>query len=332
MRVFVLCLLNPFVLKRRHVVVVRSTLAAFSAASSSSPFPTLTLEEEEDKLLDFVSTKKNLLVITGAGISTQSGIPDYRGPNGSYSKGHKPMMHQDFVTSEHHRKRYWARSLSGWKTFALSRPNQGHFAIAQLQQMNIVSSVVTQNVDRLHSKAGTPEERLVDLHGRNDRCECLACKTSYSRALLHKQLELLNPLVADSLQSPEKSSLRADGDAELGGSFDYSSFQIPSCTKCGGILKPTVVFFGDNVPRERVTHVQQLVMQSDGVLCVGTSLEVFSAYRFVKQAHDASIPIAILNVGPTRVDKASPKVISLAARVDDDASRVLSKIVTTLSS
>jgi hypothetical protein len=181
-----------------------------------------------DGLLDFFSLKKNILAITGAGISTPSGIPDYRGPQGSYKKGHKPILHDEFVRNESARKRYWTRSMAGWKEFSKAQPNAAHFALARLEARGALSHIVTQNVDRLHQSAGSLS--VTDLHGRNDRVVCLSCQTQYSRRIVQEQLQSLNRRIlpkiheayeASRMAKLEDASLRPDGDVEMG-DFSYN--------------------------------------------------------------------------------------------------------------
>lgn len=290
-------------------------------------------------LTDFIRSSKRLLVITGAGASTASGIPDYRGKEGSYKDGHKPMSHQEFVRAEENRQRYWARSLVGFgKYLAGVEPNRCHQALSLLEAAGRVQHLITQNVDGLHSKAGSV--KVTDLHGRIDRVKCLGCGALETRPEVQKRMVAenaewvkrwtsLSPSAPDGYGGGKEKAQRkknegieqqrADGDAELSEGADYSSFRVPRCLRCGGgnrgedeegrsgglaggnlssstnssttsstsnlsILKPDVVYFGDNVPKATVEHALQQVDASDAVLVVGTSLEVFSAYRFVLRA------------------------------------------------
>lgn len=242
-------------------------------------------------LRDFLKAGRNLLVISGAGISTDSGIPDYRDKEGSW-KHARPIQHQDFMGQLKSRKRYWARSMLGWPHFAKSEPNQAHLALTTLQREGYIGHIVTQNVDRLHQKAGSRD--VVDLHGRLDQVVCMDCKQLFQRQDLQSWLTENNP------GWQQKVVLAPDGDAKIEGSFD--SFQIPECFNCAGVLKPNVVFYGDNVPKPTVQHVFDQVADCDGVLIVGSSLMVFSGFRFVREAHQRNIPIAAVNHGKTRAD------------------------------
>eukprot|EP01038_Epipyxis_sp_PR26KG_P016327 gene16327-22243_t len=214
-------------------------------------------QDDVTKLFDFVTLSKSLVAITGAGISTSSGIPDYRGPEGSYSKGHKPMVHQDFMKYPLSRKRYWARSMFGWKRFLEAKPNDAHYALSNLESNGLLKCIITQNVDRLHQQSGS--QNVYDLHGRNDRVRCMSCQSIYSRRIIQQSLVDLNPsfLLQHSHVMLTADAMRADGDMELNDA-DFNQMEIPCCMKCGGVLKPDVVFFGDNVPLDRVDaiHVQ----------------------------------------------------------------------------
>lgn len=252
------------------------------------------------------NNKQSVVVITGAGLSTESGIPDYRGHAGSYHAGHKPVLHDQFVSTagsgHRHRQRYWGRAMVAWRNFHDRQPNAGHYALAALEhEKKVVSQIITQNVDRLHSRAGST--RAIELHGRTDQLVCMNCGATRNRNEFQMELEEWNPdWLAQQLQQGQAEQ-RADGDAEL---FidDYSSIQVPPCTSCEtGFLKPDVVFFGDSVPRSRVEKCQEAIEECDGVLVVGSSLAVHSAYRHVRAASAAGKPICIVNVGPTRAER-----------------------------
>lgn len=276
-------------------------------------------------VVDFLWDKKHVTCLTGAGVSTDSGIPDYRGINGSYKKGHKPMIHTDFMKKMSSRKRYWARSLGGWKTFSRSAPNPTHFALSQLEAAGHIQYLITQNVDRLHQSAGSI--KVCDLHGRNDRVKCQSCHLSTSRRLFQSQVAQMNTKAVEAIRQAQLNdeSLRADGDAEIENCVELDAFKVPSCPKCGGILKPDVVFFGDNVPKARVEECYDHVDKSDGMLIVGTSLEVFSAFRFAKRAVERGIPIVLINQGETRLDRTHPN--ELLHRIDENSSLVLEETV-----
>lgn len=241
---------------------------------------------------------KRVVALSGAGMSTASGIPDYRGLAGSYRRGHMPMSHDDFLSNEANRQRYWARALWGYEAFAAAKPNAAHHALAALQRRGIVTLVVTQNVDGLHEDAGGP---VVALHGRGDRVVCVQCGAEGCRQAYHDTLDNLNP--AFVVGRPTAQEVRPDADAEVDFDNDeLSRFVVAPCAECGGVVKPDVVFFGDAVPKSRVHAVTQALDQADGLLCVGTSLAVYSAFRFILRAVQAAKPICVLNRGPTRAD------------------------------
>jgi NAD-dependent deacetylase sirtuin 4 len=287
------------------------------------------LSEKVQMLLDWWKDKQSVLCITGAGLSTESGIPDYRGYNGSYHKGHEPMIHQQFMESEYQRKRYWGRSMVGWRAFYDTQPNLGHFALADLERMGRLGvtmedkeifyepdeavdfsftsgqqklSIVTQNVDSLHQQAGS--KHIMQLHGGGNRVKCMQCGVKSERIQFHQKLQEENREWLDNaLQGYEKTDgLRPDGDA-LVKEVDYNQVHVPPCPHCGsGFLKTDVVFFGDAVPKSRVSMCEEAVKHADGLLIVGSSLAVHSAFRHVRAASQRGIPIAILNVGETRAE------------------------------
>lgn len=232
-------------------------------------------------------------MLTGAGCSTGSGIPDYRDERGEWKRAH-PVMLQDFLAHERVRKRYWARSLVGWKRMSAARPNDAHRALASLERAGRVTQLVTQNVDGLHQAAGS--RHVIDLHGRVDAVRCLSCDRRVPRVELQAELVRRNPAF-DGLAALEAP----DGDADLEG-VDFESFDLPACTACGGLLKPDVVFFGESVPAERVRRSMAALASADAMLVVGSSLMVYSGYRFAKAMRDAGKPIAAVNLGRTRAD------------------------------
>lgn len=244
-------------------------------------------------LRDFVERHAKLFVLTGAGCSTASGIPDYRDADGEWKRG-LPIMLQDFLAHEHARKRYWARGLIGWRRMRAAQPNDAHRALAVLEQQGRIAQLVTQNVDGLHEAAGS--RNVVDLHGRVDVVRCLGCERRLPRELVHAELVERNPEFAalDAAAAP-------DGDAALD-NVDFASFTVPACGACGGLLKPDVVFFGERVPPERVQTAFAALEQADAMLVVGSSLMVYSGYRFAEAAARAGKPIAALNLGRTRAD------------------------------
>lgn len=259
-------------------------------------------------LFDFVHQHPRLLVITGAGCSTAAGIPDYRDEHGAW-KRREPMRYQRFVGDEVARQRYWARSMLGWRTMAHAQPTAAHHALAQLERTGRIQLLVTQNVDGLHQAAGSAN--VVDLHGRIDTVVCLGCGTRSPRRDLQQALMARNPdwLALDAHSLP-------DGDADLEG-LDFAAFDVPACPHCGGLLKPDVVFFGESVPRERVAAVREALAQADAVLVAGSSLMVYSGYRFVEEAVATGKAVAAVNIGRTRADPV------LALKVETEVGRAL---------
>ncbi|WP_141278241.1 NAD-dependent protein deacetylase [Pseudonocardia hydrocarbonoxydans] len=237
-----------------------------------------------------------LVALTGAGLSTDSGIPDYRGPG---SPARTPMTYQEFVSGADAQRRYWARSHVGWARMAHAAPNPGHRALAALEDAGVLHGLITQNVDGLHSAAG--HRAVIDLHGRIDTVVCLGCARRTPRVALQERLAALNPGFAQAAAV----QIRPDGDAELAAA-DVAAFALAGCTACDGVLKPDVVFFGENVPRERVTRAYALVeaMEPAGgaLLVAGSSLTVMSGLRFVRHAHKLGVPVVIVNRGTTRGD------------------------------
>lgn len=248
---------------------------------------------DDHRLTEFIERYSRLFILTGAGCSTESGIPDYRDADGGWKRA-APVMFQAFMGDPATRRRYWARSLVGWRRLRGARPNDAHRALARLQQQDRVERLVTQNVDRLHQAAGSAE--AIDLHGRIDMVRCMSCQRRLPREHLQADFLRLNPAWAelDALQAP-------DGDADLEG-LDFSGFQVPPCSLCGGVLKPDVVFFGESVPPDRVRTSMLHLMQADAMLVVGSSLMVYSGYRFAQAAALAGKPIAAVSLGRTRAD------------------------------
>ena len=245
------------------------------------------------RLADFVIRHPRLLVLTGAGCSTASGIPDYRGPDGRL-KQRLPVLYADFLQSPAARRRYWARSMAGWPRVAEARPNPAHRALARLEARGRVGLLVTQNVDGLHQKAGS--SRVLDLHGRLDAVACLGCGALFRRDDVQALLVAWNPQLTARTQSVPAP----DGDAQLEAVGD--DFRVPDCRDCGGVLKPDVVLFGESVPRGRVAEALAALAACDGVLVVGSSLAVYSGYRFCLEARELGKPIAALNLGRTRAE------------------------------
>jgi NAD-dependent SIR2 family protein deacetylase len=245
-------------------------------------------------LTDLVSAG-GVLVLSGAGISTESGIPDYRGPTGALRRA-SPMTYQAFTGDPAARRRYWARSHLGWRTIARAAPNEGHRAVAALQRAGLLAGVVTQNVDGLHQAAGATG--VVELHGSLARVVCLDCGGRTSREELDRRLRTANPGFGALA-----ATVNPDGDVELGDDA-IDGFRTVGCTGCaGGMLKPDVVFFGESVPPERVRCCFDLVERARAVLVLGSSLTVMSGRRFVLRAVKLGLPVAIVNQGPTRGDE-----------------------------
>jgi len=256
----------------------------------------------------------DVVVLTGAGVSTDSGIPAYRDEEGRW-KQPAPMQFRDFTGSELSRQRYWARSMVGWSRMAQAQPNEAHRALSDLERRGRLRLLITQNVDGLHSAAGS--ENVVDLHGRLDRVICLGCKS------LSPRHELQARLVADNPEFLGQSFVaRADGDVEL--AVDYERFQLSACTVCGGVLKPDVVFFGENVPAPRVERAMASLEGARALLIVGSSLMVFSGFRFARAAARLGVPIAVVNLGKTRADELAS--LRLAGNVGELLQGALSEL------
>jgi NAD-dependent SIR2 family protein deacetylase len=232
-------------------------------------------------------------VLTGAGCSTDSGIPDYRDTDGAW-KRQRPIELQPFLRDPQMRARYWARSLIGWRSFGQAEPNVAHRALAALERGGRIGLLVTQNVDGLHQAAGS--RRVVDLHGRLDRVACLGCRAGWKRATWQRHLQERNAAWV-GISAP----VAPDGDADLEG-VDFSTFEVPDCPLCGGIVKPDVVFFGENVPRWRHAQATAALAECDAMLVVGSSLMVFSGYRYVLAARRQGLRVAAVNLGRTRAD------------------------------
>jgi NAD-dependent deacetylase sirtuin 4 len=246
-------------------------------------------EGDLDRVADLLRGRR-VVALTGAGMSTESGIPDYRGPT---AKPRAPIQYREFIGSAAARARYWARAAVGWAHLAGARPNAAHHAVAGLEARGALAGVITQNVDGLHGAAGS--RAVIELHGAIDRVRCLDCAATSPRADVQARLLALNPALG-----AERADAAPDGDAEL--SIDTSAIEIPACRSCGGTLKPDVVFFGENVPRATVDAAWQLFDRGEVLLVAGSSLTVFSGYRFVRRAAERGVPVAIVNLGPTRGD------------------------------
>ena len=268
-----------------------------------------------EALIDLVAGRR-VVALTGAGCSTESGIPDYRGPETRH-RPRQPIQGPAFARDAAVRQRYWARAMFGWERFSRARPNKAHVALARLEASGAVSGVVTQNVDRLHQAAGS--RRVVELHGALAEVRCLSCNAVEARADVQERLRAANP----DLWSRPDAAVAPDGDADLVADA-LVGFQIVDCERCGGPLKPNVVFFGDNVKRSVVDDAFSLVDEAEVLLVVGTSLHVFSGYRFLVHASKRAMPIAVVNLGEVRGGHlATLRVDGLAGDVLDAVARVL---------
>ncbi len=245
------------------------------------------------ELNEFLHRYRSIFVLTGAGISTASGIPDYRDERGEW-KHRRPMEYREFIDRESARQRYWARSWVGWKNFRRAEPNAAHRALTDLEQRGRVEQIVTQNVDGLQQRAGS--RAVTELHGSLARVVCLDCGNAFSREIMQRRLLELNPALAglDALSLP-------DGDARLD-AFDSAMMRLPACESCGGVLKPEVVFFGETVPPRRVSDSYDALERADAMLIVGSSLMIYSGFRFARRAAELGLPLAAINLGKTRAD------------------------------
>lgn len=262
-------------------------------------------------LVDLVAAG-DVAVLSGAGVSTDSGIPDYRGPSGAARRA-TPMTYQVFTGSAAARRRYWARSHLGWHVIARAEPNAGHRSVSRLQEAGLLSGVITQNVDGLHSAAGATG--VVELHGNLDRVVCLDCRRVTPRTALDSRLRAVN-----RAWRAKVLGVNPDGDVTLADA-DLGSFRTVDCSDCGGVLKADVVFFGETVPADRVARCFELVERSRALLVLGSSLTVMSGYRLVLHADRLGIPVGIVNAGPTRGDAKA------GVRVDAPLGQVLPALV-----
>ncbi|XP_048412185.2 NAD-dependent protein lipoamidase sirtuin-4, mitochondrial isoform X2 [Stegostoma tigrinum] len=291
---------------RNYSSVTTSNLAF---VPSSTPLDSIELKE----LQDFVLQSKKLFVLTGAGVSTESGIPDYRSEGvGLYARTERrPIQHSEFIRSVKGRQRYWARNYVGWPQFCSRQPNVAHNVLSKWEKLGKLHWLVTQNVDALHAKAGS--QHVTELHGCSHRVICLGCGDVTPRRHLQETFAALNPGWTE-----EAHGIAPDGDVFLTDD-QVKNFIVPSCESCGGILKPDVTFFGDTVNKEKVNFVYERVAESDAILVAGSSLQVYSGYRFVIAAYEMKIPIALLNIGVTRADAlASLKISARCGEVLSD--------------
>jgi NAD-dependent SIR2 family protein deacetylase len=260
--------------------------------AAASPFANAASEPAE-QLRQWLSAFDRIFVLTGAGVSTASGIPDYRGPDGLWKRS-APITYQAFIRDPAMRRRYWMRSFVGWPAVARARPNRAHEALVELESRGRITALVTQNVDGLHARAG--QRTAIDLHGCIDQVICLDCGARVGRAEVQRILMDANPQWTNP-----SAAIAPDGDADFEHA-DAGGFHAPLCARCGGLLKPDVVFFGENVPRDRVAAAHDALRMADAMLVVGSSLTVYSGYRFARMAHAAGIPLALLTRGVTRAD------------------------------
>jgi NAD-dependent SIR2 family protein deacetylase len=267
-----------------------------------------TVHDHAARIAAFLDRHPRTLVLTGAGLSTASGIPDYRDRDGT-RRGKPPIHGPDFRKSEAVQRRYWARSMIGWPVLAQARPNHGHRAIAGLERIGRIGSVLTQNVDGLHGQAGS--HGVLELHGNIHTVVCLDCSALFPRAFVQGQLEDFNPHMAGANATP-----LPDGDASVEPT-ELARFRLPFCTCCGGTLMPNVVFFGDNVPPARTAIALEQMGRADALLVVGSSLMVYSGFRFCRMARAAGKPMAAINLGRTRADEL------LDIKIEESAERVL---------
>lgn len=267
-------------------------------------------------LADFLTDARSVVVLSGAGVSTASGIPDYRDRDGAW-KHAQPIQFGPFVRDEETRRRYWARSYVGWQRFSAARPNTAHQVLAELEKAVDIDTLITQNVDGLHSLAGS--SNVIELHGELSKVRCLGCDATTSRAEFQQRLRAMNPN-----WHADVFGYKPDGDAELA-ERNYRDFDVPACGVCGGIIKPDVVMFGESVPADRVSKAMAAVERAAALLVTGSSLMVFSGYRFARLAAAANKPIAIVNQGRTRADDIA------TLKVDDDCATALGAALRSLT-
>ena len=266
------------------------------------------MTNDAESLGTFLTDKQSVAVVSGAGVSTGSGIPDYRDRNGDW-KHAQPMQYGEFVGSAEARRRYWARSYVGWQHFSKAEPNAAHRVLANLESAGKIDTLITQNVDGLHQAAGS--RRVIDLHGDLSNVRGLGCDAVTARADYQRKLRQANPD-----WHADVHRYKPDGDAELAVN-SHADFVVPDCDTCGGVIKSDVVMFGESVPKQRVSDAMQAVERADALLVVGSSLMVFSGFRFAKLAHANGKPIAIVNQGRTRADDIAE------LKVEEDCSEAL---------
>lgn len=263
------------------------------------------IQKNTDQLIAVLKNKRKIWILSGAGLSAPSGIPTYRDHKGIWQAS-SPIQHNEFITEKSSRKRYWARSMAGWILTEHAKPNAAHHAITQLQQHGLLSKIVTQNVDRLHSHAGAKE--VIDLHGRIDQVICLDCAEISQRANYQRRLIDVNLTFNDYIKRISSQAL-PDGDANID-DYNTDSINIPPCKKCAGTLMPNVVFFGGAVPKERVNLAFQTLSKADCLLVIGSSLKVFSGFRFPRWAHQNNVPLYAINQGEMRGEEMFDLVVT----------------------
>ena len=268
------------------------------------------------ELTDFIARHGRIFVLTGAGLSTASGIPDYRDEQGNW-KARKPMDYREFIAQHEARQRYWARSCLGWPRFRRALPNPAHLGLAQLEKRGLIAATVTQNVDGLQQRAGSKD--VLELHGSLANVECMGCGLVIARETMQQRLMAANPELARV-----SSRMAPDGDAEID-DFDTRELRVPSCRDCDGVLKPGVVFFGEAVPARRVEAAFASLSDARAVLVLGSSLMVYSGFRFVREAARRGLPVAAINRGATRADA------MLDLKLEADCGNVLSAVLEELA-
>jgi NAD-dependent SIR2 family protein deacetylase len=285
-------------------------LTGFASLPAANPAAVAQEHLQEMESVRALLSGKRLALLTGAGLSTDSGIPDYRGPD---AVPRSPMTYQEFVRDAANRQRYWARNHIGWSHLRHADPNQGHHAVAELERRGLLTGLITQNVDRLHQEAGSTN--VIDLHGRYDQVICLDCRRTYTRRLLAGVLAELNPEFLARAMKSGLVEIAPDADATVDDAALISSFVVAACPACGGTLKPDFVYFGENVPKERVEAAYAMVDAAAALLVAGSSLTVMSGLRFVRHAAKGGKPVVIINRGETRGDPQAP--IKLHAGVSE---------------
>ncbi|KAH8554336.1 DHS-like NAD/FAD-binding domain-containing protein [Umbelopsis sp. PMI_123] len=267
------------------------------------------LSEAVDRVAELIEGSRNkTIVLTGAGASTDSGIPDYRSPTGRYVKNHtRPIFFQEFLANADFRRRYWARGYLGWPQMLKAKPNSTHYSLQSLIEQGHIRNIITQNVDHLHHEAGTPEDRVVELHGSLYEVSCLSCHHITSRFEFQQRLDELNQdwksYQQEIVASGGEPKTNPDGDVELPSTVSYDTFNIPPCDVCGErMMKPRVVFFGENIETHVKEKAAKFVEECESMLVIGSSLATFSAFRLVKKAKELGKPVGVLNMGPTRSD------------------------------